>query len=208
MTKQLSTPIKHLVFDMGGVLVEIDWHNQVSKILGEEIPFEQIHTRWANSQAATSFEEGKISFDEFSQQLIAENQLTISEADLKTAFRNILLDDFLGVVDLLKQLKPNYTLSLLSNTNQEHWQMLSQRNSFIPLLDHPFTSMDFGVMKPNPEIYQKLVSALNCKPEDILFFDDGQKNVSVARELGLNAERVFGPEDIKKVLPLYGIELS
>ncbi|TCS43806.1 HAD family hydrolase [Reinekea marinisedimentorum] len=204
----MSATIKHLVFDMGGVLVQIDWHNQVSKILGEDIPFEQIHARWANSKAATDFEEGNISFDEFAQQLIAENNLNTSEAEVKAAFRAILLDDFPGIVELLQQLKPNYTLSLLSNTNSFHWEILNQRNSFIPLLDNPFTSMDFGVMKPDPEIYRKLVSALNCEPQEILFFDDGVKNVTAARELGLNAEQVFGPDDIKAVLPKYGVQLG
>lgn len=203
----MSATIKHLVFDMGGVLVEIDWHTQVSKILGEDIPFEQIHARWANSMAATAFEEGKIDFDRFCKDLIAENNLTISEGEFETCFRNILLDDFPGIVDLLTGLKPHYTLSLLSNTNSYHWHILTQRNSFIPLLDNPFTSMDFGVMKPDPKIYQKLITALNCEPQEVLFFDDGLKNVSVARQLGLNAEQVFGPEDIKKVLPNYGVHL-
>ncbi|TXR54754.1 HAD family hydrolase [Reinekea thalattae] len=204
----LQTEIKHLVFDMGGVLVNIDWHNQVSKILGENIAFDKIHARWANSKAATDFEEGKIDFDTFYAELVAENSLSISKPDFERCFRNILQDDFPGVVELLKQLKPNYQLSLLSNTNAFHWQILKQRNSFLPLLDNPFTSMSFGVMKPDTKIYQALINALQCKPDEILFFDDGLKNVTAARECGIHAEQVFGPEDIKALLPKYSILLS
>ncbi|MGX9417898.1 HAD family hydrolase [Vibrio sp. WJH972] len=202
----MKTQIKHLVFDMGGVLVQIDWHGQMSKLLGEDIPFEEMHQRWANSPAATAFEEGEIEFDTFRKQLMDENNLVVTPEEFEHCYRNIVQDDFPGIVEMLEKLKPNYTLSLLSNTNVLHLDMLVKRNSFLPLLDNPFTSIEFGVMKPHVEIYQKLITALNCQPQEILFFDDGDKNVLVARELGLNAERVFGPDDIKATFAKYGIQ--
>lgn len=206
--KHLPTPIKHLVFDMGGVLVQIDWHGQMSKLLGEDIPFEQMHQRWADSEASTAFEENKIDFSTFCEKLIEENGLTISKEQVEVAFRNIVQDDFPDTCEMLEQLRSKYTLSLLSNTNAYHWEMLTKRNTFLPLLHNPFTSLDFGVMKPDPLIYEKLIEKLNCQPEEILFFDDGLMNVEAARKLGINAERVFSPADIKQVLPNYGIELD
>jgi len=195
--------IKHLVFDMGGVLVQIDWHGRVSKLLGKDIPFEDIHRLWGESVAATDFEHGQSDFATFCEGFIKENNLTIQPAQFEQEFRDIIQEDSPGICELLAQLKPHFTLSLLSNTNPYHWEMMQNRNTFLSYIENPYTSLDFGIMKPSPAIYKKLVESLNCEPSEILFFDDGLINVEAARKLGLNAEQVFGTEDIRVVLKEY-----
>lgn len=199
------TPIKHLVFDMGGVLLNIHWHQQVSRILGKEIPFDQVHQLWADSKATHAFEIGELDFEQFTTLFIEEFKLELSRDDFQEQFRAIVAEDFPGSVPLLKHLRLHYQLSLLSNTNPCHWAMAKQRESFLPLIHNPFTSLDFGVMKPDPAIYQKLLEALDASPETVLFFDDGLKNVEAAKAMGIEAERVFNPEDIKAALVTRGM---
>lgn len=202
MTKQ----IKHLVFDMGGVLVDIDWHGRVSNLLGQEIPFEQIHAVWGASKSATAFEHGETDFDTFTEQFIAEHQVKLSAKQFQQEFMAILKADFPGVCELLASLQQNYTTSTLSNSNPAHWGYLVEQNTWLRFIDNPFTSMHFGVMKPEPAIYEKLIAELNCHPAEILFFDDGKKNVEAARALGINAEVTLGLDDVKTALTQYGIE--
>ena len=197
--------IKHLVFDMGGVLIEIDWHGKISKLLGQDIPFDEIHALWGRSPAVNEFEHGRIGFEEFTTAFIAEQQLTMTPAVFQKEFMDIIVGDFPGICQLLAELKPNFTLSLLSNTNSAHWDVVVQQNTFLKYIDNPFTSLQFGIMKPAPEIYQRLVKELACQPTEILFFDDGKLNVEAARREGLHAEQVFGPEDIKAVLRQYNL---
>ncbi len=208
MTALINTPIEHLVFDMGGVLVDINWHGEVSKLLGRDIPFEKIHALWASSPSTHAFEHGHSNFETFTKDFIAEHKLDISELEFQTRFRNILLDDMPGIETLLDQLKSRFTLSLLSNTNECHWQMINERNTFIRHIHNPFTSLQFGLMKPAPEIYKRLIDELGCLPGEILFFDDGLKNVEAAQALGIHAVQVFGTEDIREALGDFGIETS
>jgi len=203
MNSNQAPNIKHLVFDMGGVLVQIDWHGKVSEILGRDIPFNDIHALWSSSKAATDFENGRISFDDFAGKFITEQELSINVNQFQTAFMEIVQNDMPGICALLEHLQPHFTLSLLSNTNQPHFDLLKQRNSFLRYIENPFTSLGFGVMKPEAEIYRKLINVLMCTPEEVLFFDDGIANVEAARQVGIHAERVFGPEDIKIALQQY-----
>lgn len=196
----MASSIKHLIFDMGGVLVRIRWHQQVSRILQRDVPFEEIHALWGQSRSTHEFETGQLDFDGFTDAFLTEFQPPVSRSEFQQLFRDIVDDDFPGAVELLDELRGHYTLSLLSNTNPCHWDIVRERNTFLPLLHHHFTSLDLGVMKPDPAIYQAVLNRLNAMPEETLFFDDGVKNVAAARELGMEAEEVNGPEDIRRIL--------
>jgi len=196
----MQTPIKHIIFDMGGVLVQIRWHEEISRILGRDVPFEEIHALWGNARSTHAFETGQMDFETFSDAFLDEFNPTLDRAEFQQRFKGILGDDFPGVSELLDRLKPHYTLSLLSNTNACHWGMLQERDTFLPKLDHQFTSMELGVMKPDAAIYRAVLDTLNAKPEEALFFDDGIRNVEAARAMGMHSEQVFGPEDMAKVL--------
>ena len=201
----MQTPIKHIIFDMGGVLVRIRWHEEISRLLGRDVPFEEIHALWGNARSTHAFETGQMDFETFTDAFLDEFNPTLDRADFQQRFKGILGDDFPGVLELLDALKPHYTLSLLSNTNACHWGMLLERNTFLPKLDHHFTSMELGVMKPDAAIYRAVMDKLGAQPDEALFFDDGIKNVEAARNLGMWAEQVFGPEDIRRSLAEYGI---
>ena len=192
--------INHLVFDMGGVLIEINWHRQVSKLVGTDVPFEQIHALWSSSKAATDFEHGYIDYNTFAERFIAEQEIDISLAEFEQEFMAIIVGDFPDAKTLLAELQPHFTLSLLSNTNAKHWQHIQQTSGVLKYMENPFTSISLAAMKPDYKIYQRLVDKLQCAPQEVLFFDDGKKNVDAAREFGLNAEQVFCPADIRKVL--------
>lgn len=201
----MQTPIKHLIFDMGGVLLQIRWHDEVSRILGRDIPFEEIHALWGNARSTHAFETGQIGFEAFTDAFIEEFNLEIDRAEFQEHFKNIVSDDFPGVNDLLDELKPGFTLSLLSNTNEAHWGMVKERNTFLSRLHHHFISFELGVMKPDVEIYRVMLKTLEAEPHEALFFDDGIKNVEASRASGMEAEQVFGPEDIRQVLIKRGL---
>jgi putative hydrolase of the HAD superfamily len=190
---------------MGGVLVEIDWHGKISKLLGQDIPFEQIHVLWGASPSVNEFEHGRMGFEEFAKAFIVEQGLTLTETAFKQEFMDIVVGDFPGVCELLEALQKNYTISLLSNTNTAHWNRIVEQNTFLRFVDHPFTSLQFGIMKPNPAIYHRLIQELNCRPDEILFFDDGLINVEAARAIGINAEQTIGLDQVKGVLRRHAI---
>jgi putative hydrolase of the HAD superfamily len=61
-------------------------------------------------------------------------------------------------------------------------------------------SGDLGVAKPDPEIFETLLSRLGASAGDCLFFDDRQSNVDGARAVGLRAHRWRGVEAAREVI--------
>ena len=67
--------------------------------------------------------------------------------------------------------------------------------------DYLFLSFEYGMKKPDIEFYEEIQKELPFKKEDILFIDDKEKNVEVARKFGWNSIVLTGKElnEIKRV---------
>ena len=62
-------------------------------------------------------------------------------------------------------------------------------------------------IKPEPEIYQILLSRYQICPEEAVFFDDLPKNLETAKTFGINTVQVRGYESIEEGLRNFDIEL-
>ncbi|WP_167855890.1 HAD family hydrolase [Natronospirillum operosum] len=198
-TQPGQRPTTHIVFDMGGVLVDIQWQQKIGEILGQDIPFDQMHQLWGNSRAAEDFETGQINFATFSEQFRREFALNLDHAEFERLYAEVIRDEFPGTGQLLDHLGQHFELGLLSNINPYHWAMVEQR-PFLAQIPHVHTSLTLGYMKPDPRIYRALLHSMQAEPEQVLFFDDGLINVEAARAEGMDAEQVFGPDDIEQAL--------
>ena len=80
-----------------------------------------------------------------------------------------------------------FTCCLASNQEQERASYIKQQMGFSRLFDYLFFSCDLGSMKPEPEFYEAITTSLNCKPTDIVFWDDTAKHVAGALNAGWDA---------------------
>lgn len=202
--------IKDIVFDFGGVLIEIDTANALRKFnsLGLENP-ERYLNSYKQEGAFYALENGDINADEFVKEL---SQLCGRELTYNDAF-----EGWMGFVvkvqteylNWLQRLRPNYRLSILSNTNP-FLQGWARSSSFTPegkslddLFDKLFLSYLMHCSKPSDEIYLKMLRHGNMRPEETLFVDDGSKNIEAARNLGINVLQVKNGEDWRPALTRY-----
>ncbi|HIK45991.1 MAG TPA: HAD family phosphatase [Leptolyngbyaceae cyanobacterium M65_K2018_010] len=192
--------ITHIVSDMGGVLVELQWQDRVEKLLNRPLPMEDLHRLWVSAPSTVDFESGRTDFDQFAAAFIQEFDLAISPATLQQEFLEIVQAPLPRCDQLLRALKPRYHLSLLSNTNPAHYQKLRDRYTFFDHFDQLFLSYQLGVMKPSPTIFEFVLDQLGTAPEQVAFFDDGAGNVEAARRLGIQAFRVDSPDQIWAVV--------
>ncbi|WAJ70931.1 HAD family hydrolase [Catenovulum adriaticum] len=188
-----------IVFDLGGVLLDIsgvqailDWRNNQ-----ESLP--EFWLKWINSPAVRAFESGQMDEDTFIKNIITEFKLPIDYQTFKQSYSGWIKGMFSGVAELLKQLKPQYQLACLTNTNTLHWQEVVN-TGVIDLIDTPFVSFEMGEVKPEVSIYQIMLAQLNRSPDRVLFLDDNQINVDAATACGICAYRVVGFEQVKQTL--------
>lgn len=188
--------MKHIVTDMGGVMIELYWEYYAAKMLEKEYSIEELQKLWVTSEATKNFETGKISLDEFADKIIEEFKVKLTPEEIKKNFCAITGPPKPKFKEVFTELKKHFTLSVLSNTNPPHVECLRQKYDLFALFDRLFFSYEIGLMKPFPEIFEYVIKKLNCKPSDILFFDDSRINVEAAKRLGINAFVVTSPQDI------------
>jgi putative hydrolase of the HAD superfamily len=87
-------------------------------------------------------------------------------------------------------------VALLSNMVPEIGAHLRDELRLFDAFAHVAYSCELGVIKPEPAIYAHVLDVLSLGPEDVLFVDDREANVSAARELGWHAIEFRGRDPL------------
>lgn len=94
-----------------------------------------------------------------------------------------------------------HKLYLLSNVENEMIEYLIEKYPDIfSLFEGIMTSAHAGYMKPEPEIYQKLLITYNLRPGDCTFIDDQQANIDAAKKLNMNGIICKSFSGVSKIL--------
>lgn len=203
-----ESTIKTIVFDMGGVLVEL---GPISDILGDEvISVNEFWQGWLRSPTVRHFERGRCTPEYFGSELVKELGLAMSGEELVERFARWPKGLFPGAQDLLQELKSNgVPFSVLSNTNVMHWETQTDHEIIADLFDRVFTSYSLDMVKPDAIIFEHVISELgnelNLKPSEILFVDDNQPNIDAALELGIAAVLTKGVDQVRAALAERGL---
>jgi HAD superfamily hydrolase (TIGR01509 family) len=132
-----------------------------------------------------SFDTGKIEPEDFYREVIHTLEAKIGQ----DTFFHIYNDVFSPnppVLDLLRRLKTNNKLILLSNTDVERFRFIKKKFPEIFLFDDYVLSYEVGYMKPHPEIYIEALKKARARAEECVFLDDLAENIEGGQRLGMN----------------------
>ena len=200
-----SERVGAIVFDMGGVLVEL---GPLTEILGEDsLPVADFWSRWLASPTVREFEMGGCNTSDFGDRLVAELSLSFSGAELVERFAawpKGLFDGAAAMLDELRQADDPATIAVLSNTNGLHWEDQVDSDVIRGLFDRLYLSYELGLAKPDSDIFEHVIADLGMPPEQIVFLDDNQPNVDTARSLGIDAHLTRGVAEARAALVAVG----
>ena len=196
--------IKNIVFDFGGVLIDINYQSTINafKDLGI-VDFEALYSQAEQQDLFNKFETGKISSQYFINQLLDKIGKGFSPNVVVKAWNEMLgaiHQDNILAVEKLKSF--GYKIFLLSNTNDIHIQVALDRWKKLPvtgaynLFNHVFLSQEVGMRKPDDEIFQLVLNELSASPEEVLFVDDSIQHIETANRLGIHTHLL---EDINSL---------
>lgn len=184
--------IKNIIFDFGGVILNIDFNKTINAFVNLGIDrFSESFTGFAQSQVFNDLETGKSSPSEFYDGLRTELGVSLSNEQIAEAWNALLLDLPPHRVDILKSLKNNYRIFLLSNTNQIHFESYNSRfkldygHDFADLFEHAYWSFNVKKRKPDAEIFEHVLTNSNLIAAETLFIDDSYQHIEGARKLGI-----------------------
>jgi putative hydrolase of the HAD superfamily len=186
---------KNIVFDLGGVLINLNYQLTIQAFQQLGFPhFEEMYSQFKANRLFEQLETGHISEDTFYQTLIHSTRNTITRDQITHAWNAMLLDFRTSTLQFLQQLKPQYNIFLLSNTNIIHKRefdaILQQQvgmNAIDPLFHKCYYSHLIGLRKPHAEVYEFVLADAGIRAADTLFIDDSQPNIEAALKLGIDS---------------------
>ncbi|PRD45981.1 2-haloalkanoic acid dehalogenase [Phyllobacterium phragmitis] len=204
----MSQPVKHIVFDIGKVLIHYDPHLGYHDIIPDENErrwfFENICTHDWNVEQ----DRGR-TWPEAEAVLI---EVFPDRADHIRAFRKSwhkmvphAYDD--SVTILRRLIAGGHDVTMLTNFASDTLREAQARYPFLRESRGVTVSGDIGLLKPDKAIYDHHAKAFDLEPSATLFIDDTAANVEGAVAAGWQAVQFTGPETLKADLRQAGIEI-
>ena len=203
MTAENYKPV--IVIDAGNVLVDLDPDavlQELSRRCGREIRlplpgdlenlFFQVYV-------------GKRSWEAVLPAINSALGLSLRIEEWHALWCRVIKAEVPGMRLVLSELKKDFLLVALSNTEKVHWDFALHTFPIFALLDGWVVSYAEGVAKPDPALYRAVVERYCNGRLPFLYVDDMPENVEAARSLGWQAE-VFRDanqfkEEIERRLP-------
>ena len=192
--------IKTIAFDLGGVIITIDQPQAISRF--KEIGATQVED-YLNPYTQTGIfgdlEHGLISAEEFRVALGELMGKEFTYEQCAYAWQGYAKDVPQRNLDIVMRLRQEgYRVVLLSNTNpyMMDWAMSpafdGKGHPLSYYFDYCYLSYQLKKMKPSEDIFREVLQQEQTFPGEVLFVDDGPRNVAAASQIGF---RTFCPEN-------------
>lgn len=177
--------IKNIVFDIGNVLLNFKPIEYLETKMEEE-SIKAVKEAVFDSPEWPMLDEGTITEKE-AIRVISERNAEIKDL-VELAFDNWydMLTPIENSVKLLKELKAKgYNLYYLSNFQELAYDYIIKEYEFFGLFDGGVASFAEKLMKPDKDIYEKLMERYDLNPDECLFMDDTALNIDGAEKVGI-----------------------
>ncbi len=201
--------IKNLILDYGGVLIALARQRCVDhfKELGLA-DVENMLGLYGQQDFFCNYEKGLISSAEFRDTIRGRMGHPVSDVEIDEAWTSFLISIPDYKLELLLRLRHQYSLNLLSNTNDIHWQW-SCVHAFPykgygveDYFDHIWLSYKMNLAKPDAAIFRRVLDEGGFRAEETFFIDDSAENCRVAESLGISTYTPAPGEDWSHIIPV------
>lgn len=198
--------IKCVVFDWGGVLIDNpieEMAKECAEIIGVEV--ESLKSTY--SKFSIQFGRGLIDesvlWEKIAEKLHIKMQLNNSL--WYQCFKKVYSPRN-NIFAVAKRLKQNgYIVALLSNTEVPAMNFFNEQN--YDMFEYKVFSCEEGEVKPELEIYLRLLNKIDFPPEEVIFIDDKFENIEAARKLKMKAVQYSSEEDLVLNLQKHQIKI-
>ena len=198
--------IKNLIFDMGGVVLNIlvEPVQKAFAELGLPMPKELAAlTSVPNSMPTapgpfmkliTASNTGELQGDAFLTALKKGCREDVTLEQIHEAF-NTMITLPKERLEKLQELGKKYRLLVLSNMGDLHWEytLKMARDHGLPLeniFDKMYVSYQLGMVKPHADIFEHIIKDSGINPAETLYIDDFEENIEAGKRAGLQTLKI------------------
>lgn len=198
-------PIRNIIFDFGGVILDIDPLLTLDELKNLGVDDLDIFKSPVFQQdVMQKFERGILTPEVFRDKVRDFIGIPLCDQDIDDAWNALLLDIPKERIKVLEDVKKNYPIFLLSNSNEIHYdvylrdlQLRFGYREFDQLFTKAYFSFDLHLSKPNPEIFEFVMHQHKLIPEETLFIDDTAEHIEVASKIGFRVYQLQKPERVR-----------
>ena len=201
--------IKTILCDLGNVIVNVD-HSKIFEGLAKHSDKDKkyIHDFFYRSIVRKRFDKGKLNAKEFFTSYKKDLNLKLNFSEFKKVWCSCFIGLNKEMERLLQNLKKNYKLILLSNTDEIHFSYCQKKYKILKMFDDYVLSYEVGYSKPNPLIFLKALRKAKTKPWQIVYIDDLYQFVLAAKAFGIKSVQYKTMEKLRKDLKSKNVNLS
>ena len=203
----MSAKIKNIIFDLGGVVLDIDENNVYKELEKMGLTTSELSHSKEFMDIMSKFDTGIYTAPTFRKKVkafIGQEKMTDQRFD--AIWNSMLLDIPRERIEAIEKVKKHYKIFLMSNTNVIHYdlyvrdlQLRFGYHEFDELFHKSYFSFAEHLEKPDPRFFELILDHEGLLPEETLFIDDTAKNIKVAQSLGIHTYHISREELVRNL---------
>ena len=203
----MNTKIKNIIFDLGGVILDIDENIVYKELEKLGINITELAHSKEFMDIMSKFDTGIITAPTFRKKakaLLGQEKMTDQRFD--AIWNSMLLDIPRERIEAIEKVKKHYKIFLMSNSNVIHYdlyvrdlQLRFGYHEFDELFDKSYFSFAEHLEKPDPRFFELILDHEGLLPEETLFIDDTESNIKAAKSLGIHTYHISRDELVRNL---------
>jgi len=198
--------IKAIVFDLGGVVFR-DGTKYTIQEMKEKFKFsEKLCLQLLLGKEAQDFRKGLLTSEEFWNYVQSKIPSRFKASEIRSMWYDNYIP-FRGIFGLIKKLKSNFKLGIISGNIKERIEYLDDKYDFRKYFDSEVYSFDLHITKPVKVMWEKSLELLDLRAEECVYVDDNPESINTAKAMGYKSIQFKSVNQVKKELARLGIKV-
>jgi putative hydrolase of the HAD superfamily len=195
------TEIRHIFFDIGGVLGSNGWDREQRHRAIEQFGLDADDFQWRHEEVVAEWEEGRITLDEYLDIAVFYKERPFSREDvIEFMYSQSVPDEETIRIARALSADARYTLMTLNNEAEELNIYRIEAFRISQIFEAFLSSCWLGVRKPIRRFYNRALGIAHAEPQSSLFIDDRQQNLTPAKAMGMNVILFQSAEQLRSDL--------
>ncbi len=178
--------IRAIVSDLGKVIIDYDNRLFLARLAaasGHSVE-DLVRLAFRGSGLLNDFDRGALTPDEFQAQVCDRVGVSLGPEEFFRMYNDVfrLIP---GTLDVLKSVKEQARLVLLSNTDPMRYAFILKTFPTVRIFDAAVISFEVKLLKPDPRIYELAIERAGVPASECVFIDDLPANVGAGARLGM-----------------------
>lgn len=205
----MTETIRHVFFDIGGVLATNGWDREQRKLAVERFNLDAADFQARHEEMVGSLEQGQITLDEYLDVTIFCSPRDFSREE----FRQFIFAQSqpnLETIAMAREIAEGcvYWVMTLNNESDELNRHRIEKFGLNEIFDAFLSSCWLGLRKPTHRFYERAFQIAQAQPDRSVFIDDRAQNIAPAQALGMRTIHYQTPEQLRAELNVLGVELN